>query len=310
MTRAILVNFHKYTPFGGEYYEPLLDFFLASMKKYEDEYDHLYLLDSNWEIDPKKIEGMKASIIRTNPSMRYYDCFKEVLPQVKEDLVLFMDNDMVVYKPRQIGYTFKLLVDIDVIEKKDGKIREYRPDVVSIYDTCGEYKTDKLHGENKFCPYWFATEKDFLILYKDIDWGPNMPHSETLGLLTEAMLNDGVNPDEWAEDKSSILFDGTEQYPEQHVEGGRGYYHIRAGSSPAYLLATKEYGDIDTYNDYLKNQPKSELLRHCMWFWWMTTETENIEVGRKIIEILKDLEITPEQWTEYTKRFEEYHGLN
>src|ERR1700694_1154434 len=106
MKRAILVNFHLYTPFGKEFYEPILDFFLQQMRIYQDEYDHLYLLDSNWEIDQKKIEGMEASIIRTDPNMRYYDAYKAVLPQIKEDLVLFMDNDMVVYKPGIIKETF------------------------------------------------------------------------------------------------------------------------------------------------------------------------------------------------------------
>ena len=45
--------------------------------------------------------------------------------------------------------------------------------------------------------------------YLDIDWGPNMPEHETLGKLTEKMLDDGVRPYEFEEDKNSIYFDGT-----------------------------------------------------------------------------------------------------
>ena len=71
---------------------------------------------------------------------------------------------------------------------------KYKYDVVSIYDTIGTYKTDKLHGKNKFCPYLFATRKELLMKYRDIDWGSNMPESETLGKLTKAMLDDGLKP--------------------------------------------------------------------------------------------------------------------
>ena len=79
-------------------------------------------------------------------------------------------------------------------------------DVVSIYDSCGTYKTDKLNGKNKFCLYWFASRKELLMKYLDVEWGPNMPEYETLGKLTEVMLKDGIRPYEWEEDKSSLYF--------------------------------------------------------------------------------------------------------
>src|SRR3990167_4370234 len=203
-SRAILVCFHKYTPFGGQFYEPILDFFLASMKKYENEYDQLYLIDSNWEINPEKIKDMKAQIVRVNPSLRYYDVYKAILPQVKEDLVLFMDNDMVVYRKNTIYNTFAQL-DNSYQFIKTG---EYG--VVSIIDEIGEYKTDKLKNGNKFCPYFFATRKELLMKYLDIDWAPDMPYCETLGHLTEKMLDDGIKPFEWEEDKSNITLNSTE----------------------------------------------------------------------------------------------------
>ena len=36
---SIVVAFHKYTPFGGEYYEPIYDFFIKQITKYKDEFD-------------------------------------------------------------------------------------------------------------------------------------------------------------------------------------------------------------------------------------------------------------------------------
>src|SRR3990167_7474118 len=201
-SRCILVNFHLYTPFGKIYYQPMLDFFLKQMREFQDEYDHLYLLDSNWEIDPKEIEGMKATIIRTSPQMRYYDCYRQVIPLIKEDLVFFLDNDSVIWD-------------------------EGHQDVVTIIDEIGEYKTDKLKNGNKFTPYWFATRKELLMKYLDVEWGDHMPHSETFGLLTEAMLNDDVKVYEWPETKDSIYFDG---HKDGEKQAHQGYYsHIRGG---------------------------------------------------------------------------------
>src|SRR3990167_11396116 len=97
MTRAIITCFHKYTLFGDEYYQPILDFYLKQMVKYKDEYNQLYLVDSNWNINWSEIPPW-LKILKVNPSLRYYDAYKEVLPQIKEDLVLFTDNDLVVYR--------------------------------------------------------------------------------------------------------------------------------------------------------------------------------------------------------------------
>lgn len=292
MTRAIIVAFHKYTPFGGEFYEPILDFFIQNMKKYENEYEKIYFVDSNWNIDPSKLTELKAEIVKVDPHLRYYDAYKKVLPQIKEDLVLFMDNDMIVYREKMISGTFDLLESLHA----GGKTHTW--DIVSIYDTIGEYQTDKMNGKNKFCPYWFATRKELLINYLDIDWGPNMPHSETLGKLTEFMLNDGLKPYEWEEDKSNYLYSGTTDIVRSK---DLGYYHIRAGSTPAYLLATRKYGDIKTYNDYLKNQPKDEYLRQCAWYKYM---------GGDPTEITDDVEI-PWHWfhVTYFENFKRFHNL-
>lgn len=301
MTRSILVNFHLYTPFGKEFYSPMLDFFLKQMKEFEDEYDHLYLLDSNWEIEPEKIKDMKASIIRTNPHMRYYDAYKSVLSMVKENAVLFMDNDMIVYRKGIIGYIFSNLIPYDV---------------ATIMDTIGTWKSDKLKLGNKFCPYWFAAGKELLMKYLSVDWSPDsMPDFETLGKLTKAMVEDGVRVKELEDDKSSLLFDNSESYSD-NISKGRdlGYYHIRGGSLPAYLLATKKYGDIKTYNDYIEKQPKSEYLRHCAWFDYMN-EKVNEGIWKysgkadEFLVMLQDMGVALTEWVSYMNKFKEYHAI-
>jgi hypothetical protein len=178
-------------------------------------------------------------VLKVDSNIRYYDAYKKFLPKIKEDLVLFMDNDMVVSRKGIVDNTFKKLEE------------EY--DVVSIYDTCGEYSFPELGGQNKFCPYWFATRTKTLMDYRYVEWGPNMPKHETIGELTKEMLVKGLKPYEIEEDKTDEGKD-------------LGYYHIRAGSSIPYLLTTKHYGNVDTYWEYIGNQPFKEILRHCSWY--------------------------------------------
>lgn len=291
MTRAILTCFHSYTPYGQEFYEPLLDFYLQQMRKYQDEYDMLYLIeDDNWRLDPAKLEGMRAKIVHVDSSLRYYDAYKAVLPQVEEDSVLLLDDDMTIYTPKKIGLAFKIL-------------SEWTQDVVTITDNIGTFETHKLAGNNKFCPYFFAARKELLLKYLDVGWAPDMPYCETLGHLTEAMLKDDVRVMIYPEDKSNILFDGTQDGDKSK---GLGYYHIRAGSTPAYLLATKTYGDIETYKSYLKNQPRSEYLRQFAWYYYILLET-NSTIG--LAGFLEDVGISLTDWFNYMNAFRKYHGL-
>mgnify|MGYP001590864470 CR=1 FL=1 len=281
-TKAIVIAFHKYTNFGDKFYEVIFDYMLGWLKKYQDEYDRVYFVDSNWGIMPSKDRMFqKATVISVNPHLRYYDAYKEVLSQIKEDLVLFLDNDFIIYKPRVIFEAFEWL-------------KKY--DVVSIYDTCGTYKTNKLNGKNKFCPYFFATRKETLMKFRDCEWGPNLPEHETFGKLTEEMLYVGVRPKEIEEDKSNFLFG--EELGNRRSKN-LGYYHIRAGSTVPYLLSHRERGDKQ-YTDYLKNQPRSEYLRHFCWYQIM---------GGNVTPMLEDLKIGVGEWDEYVKNFRIFHGL-
>lgn len=279
-TKAVVVAFHKYTPFGDEFYEPIIKFFLKNYREFwKDEVDKLYLLDSTWNIS----EESDYEVIKVDPSLRYYDAYNLILPRIKEDAAMFMDDDTVIYKKGVVKDVF------DALESKNW-------DVVSIYDTIGDYKTDKMGGKNKFCPYFFATKTKTLMKYQGLEWGPHMPHSETLGLLTEEMLNDGLKPFEFEEDKNSLFIDGSGD----GAEGKNlGYYHVRAGSTIAYLLATKYYGDKQTYLDYLKNQPKNEYMRHFAWYCTMTGEIH--------VPFLNDAGVGLPEFLQYLADFTQYH---
>ena len=143
-TTAAIVPFHNYVPmYDHKYFDVIYDYFMHNFSTiWGDEVDKLYIIDSNWEVG--EIDNPKVEVIRINPNHRYYDAYKMVLPQIKEDLVLFLDNDMVIYKRDVVARAFRLLVN-------------YNFDVVSIYDTIGEKHFKELGGQSKFCPYFFVT---------------------------------------------------------------------------------------------------------------------------------------------------------
>lgn len=297
MSRAIITACHKYQPYGSKYYEPILDYFISNLEKYRDEFDTLYLLDSTWNIERSLPDWIK--VIKVNPHLRYYDAYKEVLPQVKEELVMLMDNDMVVYKKGIIDKTFDKLRDgyLYSMDQPD------KYDVVTIYDMIGNYQTDKLNGYNKFCPYWFVTRKDLLMKYVGFEWGPNMPEHETLGKLTEVMLHDGLKPFQMEEDKASIYYDGTYEHTRDFEKSkDLGYYHIRAGSTPAVLLAYRDH-DREQYEFYIERQPKREYLRQFAWYWIMN--------GDKFMDhdFFKEVGVKYSDWLIYVEKFRKYHCL-
>lgn len=275
-TKAIICSFHCYTPFGRKFYQPIEDYFMAAMTKYKNEFDHLYIIDSQWGFE--KLPGW-ATLFPLSPHLRYYDAYKFVLPSIKEDEVLLLDNDMVIYRPRVICEAFEWL-------KSHG--------VVSIYDTIGTKHYQKLGGQSKFCPYFFAAKTETLKQFLDCEWGP-VPWGETLSELTAKMLESGICPKEIEEDKSNFLFGEKNEGKSKNL----GYYHIRSGSTPAYLLSHRERGDKQ-YADYIKHQPRSEYLRQFAWYQIM---------GGDVTPILKDLNIGLGEWDEYIKGFKEFHGL-
>lgn len=283
--KAVITAFHNYcSMYNHKYFDPIYSYFMRNFRKWESEVDKLYILDSNWGA---RSEHSKVEIIKTDPNMRYYDTYKWFVPQVKEKELLFLDNDMVIWQK-------------DIVRNSFDKLKDF--DVVSIYDTIGEWNFDQLSGKSKFCPYFFMTTKKLLEQYLDCEWGPNLPLHETLGMLTKRMLDDGVKPYEAEEDKSSYYFDKHFDQPKK-----LGYYHIRAGSTPAYLLTHFYCGNKETCESYMDNQPRQEILRHFAWYWLMA----NPRIQRDVMELLRISFAMPVgPWREYIEEFKEYHGID
>jgi hypothetical protein len=108
MTRAVVVAFHNYCwMWDHKYFNVMSDYFMKNYREFwKDELDKLYVIDSTWDFD---YPDDKIEVLKVDSNVRYYDAYKKFLPKIKEDLVMFMDNDLVVYKHGIIKKAFDLL---------------------------------------------------------------------------------------------------------------------------------------------------------------------------------------------------------
>lgn len=295
ISKAVCIAYHLYTPQGREFYMPLFNNFTENLKLWKDEFDTLYIIDSLYhftEEEKKQVTDIKPNTIFLDREIdgHHWVQFKWVMPKIKEDAILFLDNDVVIYKKGIVKSWF------DKIDKGY--------DFVGSFDGSGTSKeTEKYSfltksGHKRMGSYYFILTKKLMDKIGDYTFEP-LPEEgfDSFGKFTLQMLDTNPKIYEIIDDRSSIYFNG-DKTPE--VGLNLGYYHIRAGSSSAYLLATKKYGDIKTYEDYIKTQPKTEYLRQMAWYVYMSGNVD---------EILNWININPDNWKNYLSEFKEYHGI-
>lgn len=261
MNRAVIIPFHQYTPFGHEFYQPLLNYQLKTYKKYRNEYDQLYLIDSEWGIP----ESDDYIVLKKEIDGHHWVQFKWAIPKIKEENMLFMDNDV-------------LLFDKGIIDNWFKKIEEGY-EIATAFDGSGDYFKHTPHwmqaaGWKRMGSYYFILTKKLLSQIPNYDFAPidiDGKHFDSFGLFTS----------QWTkfilEKKVFKIIDHRNRKPSDP------YFHIRAGSTIPYLLASKHYGHEDDYWNYLKNQPKEEYLRQCRWYRFIGGDPSEIEEDSKTI---------------------------
>lgn len=319
-TRAVMVFFHNYVPaLDRKYYNVLRDGFLAGINKSRDEFDRLYVIDSNCdfsETEKHDIEEqvMVDSVVFIKPDFEFWTNAHRLLDFVEEDTLAMMHQDMMIFKH-------------GILESVFNKI-ESGHDIVSVLDPTGSLKdkiTEKwpvMNGNAKFCLYLFGMRvallktigsfsfdcsfyplgtyiKELDYTTKEGDW------SEALGDLTIKILGKGGNVFELEEDKTSWYFEDIKGENERGKN--LGYYHIRAGGTVSFLLGHRNLGNNQTYQEYIKNQPTTETLRHFAWAWIIDT---NHKITKDILEVAADIGLSEEQWIDYINQFKRFHSLH
>ncbi|HEX8965411.1 MAG TPA: hypothetical protein VF820_03205 [Patescibacteria group bacterium] len=321
MSKAIVIPFYRYHPRIGEYYKVYFETLLNGLKIWGDEFDKLYLIDQEWgftQNDRDKLQNIKpdSEILVSPVTGHHWEQFKWAIPQIKEDTILFLDNDVVIWKKGVIDNWFK---------------RAENSGIVSAFDGSGglknivheNFKSMKIMDATRMGSYYFILHKDIFDKIPDFDFSPitypigtyikeldyttqEGDWSDSFGLFTIKLL--ALNPtiNVIIDDRSSISLskDGIIKTTEEPLQ--LGYYHVRNGNLPVYTLASK--ASPEHYQDYtrtLQITPFTEFTRLFAWFDILT----NHKWG-EIDSVLMDLGIGINEWKSYVEEVKKYHGYD
>lgn len=320
MSTALCIPFYRYHPHVGDYYKVYFDMLIKTLPTFRDEFDALYLIDQEWHFSQP--EEQQLNILKKNSRIlhspvtgHHWEQFKWAIPQIQEDTILFMDNDVYVYKSGVIASWFEKAEKADIVAAFDGsgglkeQVHKRYPIMEDLGTRMGSYYfilkknlLDRLPHYD-FAPITY-TEGTFLpeLNYHTVkgDW------SDSFGLFTIRAL--ALNPkiDTIIDDRSSIYFD--EEITMSPAPKGLdlGYYHLRNGNLPVLTLIGKHNKQYQNdYNRIIKETPKRELLRLLMWFRILTGD----KYIQETLPILFDLGVSVADWENYLTEFKKYHGI-
>ncbi|MCK9371070.1 hypothetical protein M0R04_14255 [Candidatus Dojkabacteria bacterium] len=312
MKTALLIPFYRYTPRVGEYYRVYFEQLLKGLALWGDEVDKVYLIDQEWNFSPEDIDRLRAvkpdsEIIHSGVTGHHREQFKFAIPYVKEDTILFLDNDVIIWERGIVSGWFKQAEKADIVTAFDGSggLKEQVQAKFPILQTLDATRMGSyyfiLHKEifDRIPDFDFAPQtypagtyiKELDYVTKEGDW------SDSFGLFTIKLLALNPKVGQIYDDRSSISIIGNTGEPKRLK-----YYHVRNGNLPIYTLASK-ISHIEDYQRTLKITPISELTRLFGWFDILSP------YHKEILEVMKDVDISEEEWNSYIREFRIYHNI-
>src|SRR3990167_1714401 len=290
-SKAAIIPFFNYG-YGNE--QLLWKFFLLQAKKWAKYVDKIYVIDSGCNL--LTFEGIPNNLeIVTKPPQSHWQNMNEAIRAAKEDLLLLLDSDMIIYNPEFIKEEFEAMERIKI-------------DVITIFDSSGGIDLSKefsMMGENdfrferrRFCPYLCFIRKSKL--RPDFDFTPLSGENwtDSMGKVTEQLLEDNTRVVELPDDRSTISLEddgritscqwldtppkiwATKENPNY------GYYHIRNFGGGLKILKEGEFGLV----------PKREGNRLLAWVY---------VVGEKVGNYFGNMKSA--SFEIYLEEFKKYH---
>lgn len=317
--RALVIAWHRYVPYYGTGYRVLWEDWLKRFEQWGHLVDAFYLIDSDMEFtkeDEDKLQAIQPNtkIYKRELHGHHWVQFKWILPEVQEESILFLDNDVVITNPLVIDEWFQ---------------KAERADFVGSFDGSGgitplmweKFPWLKERNYARMGSYYFILTRNLLNKIEDIDFTPLMPIPEgthikeigyttkkedwvdSFGMFTIKMLATNPIIEEIVDDRSNILLlnDGISRFP--NIAPNRGYYHIRNGNFANYIISSWEAGMREDYLRTLKISPQYEVLRTMAWFSVLGGSSHITD------RILSDVGVDRPTWQEYITQFIQYHHL-
>ena len=320
---AIVVNFKNSvpTPETTDYFRVLFGYFLQNLKLWVDEYDKIYIIDSDWNFNQEERDKLneatngKWMIIKAEPNTPYMTSFKQALPMITEDKILFMHDDTVIYKK---GFVKRIFDNLD------------KYDVVSAFEQIGTLtdlinkKWPVMKGYSNFATALFGFKKDLLIpferfqdeamyKYENGTYIPELDYTtynedwvETLGRETISILDKSIKILQIPQDKTYLYF---ETNPASEKNKDAEWHHVRYWAAAPRLLANRNLGWPQEYQKEIQYPMVIDNLRRLAWY-WIANKNPYFKIPEdRIYEILEDVKIDRDRWLKYIEEFKKFHNL-
>lgn len=309
MKTAAIVPFFRYEPVFENNYNLLFEYFKLHSDRWLKYVDKLYVIDSGCSLG--HVSTDKVEIIE-RPPLSHWQNMNEAIRAVKEDVVLLLDSDMIIYDPEFVGESITHFENANL-------------DGYGIFDNSGSKSLDEFpimrENENRaerkrFAPYLFFLRKSALRPDFDFTPTPGKDWTDSMGQITYDLLADGKNIGELPDDRSNIILndDGTISSTQwldgankkwSRVENPRyGYYHVRNWGGSLNVI-NNYYLDKDKFWRTVDVMPKWEMFRLMAWFQIMAERTGLYST--LISPIIEEFHMAP-TWINYLFKFKEYHS--
>jgi glycosyltransferase involved in cell wall biosynthesis len=296
MTRAVVVVFYRHDPIFGDMNLMLPQFFYKHMETWLKYVDAVYIMDNG--IGLAEYDNPKVHVV--NRDIRsHWAALNEGTEMAKEDAILYLDPDTVIYDPELVDRIFKKI--------------ESGFDYVGCLDTSG---SEDLFPENenrgvrrRFTPYLGCLKRS--MLPENFDFTPTQGEKwkDSMGTVTDHFVNNNAKIEEIQDDRSTISLEDDGRIT--HVQWldsppkkwsmvedpNIGFYHMR-NFGGSLTIVTSFLTNILDYEKLAAITPGRELRRLIAW---------PVVIGEKV-GFNFDLPELGEGWENYLKEFKKYHS--
>jgi hypothetical protein len=307
MTKACVLVFFQYFPRVDKQYKTQGKVFMNQVKKWADQIDHFYIANGGWEFDwlPKN------TTVHAEDMRSHTHYLNTMTNMVKEDAILYLDPDILVYDLEVIKRGFEALETHDVAGILDNSAQ------VPLENEFDLFKANENRGvRRRFTPY-MTFIKSNLIKGLDFDWVDGK--YDSMGLITHEVMKKGVKYCEFEDDRNTLRVDEQGNFSKDTWLDGApykwstphdkqkdlGYYHVRNSSVGLSML--KEFKtDREAYDRRKSTMPFTEVMRLLAWQ-WLYDKAAQEDWSEGYWPVLNDFNVSRERWNEYIKQLEEYY---
>ncbi len=322
MNRATIVSFYQYTPRGmTNHYRNFFEYFKKTLEVWGKEVDKVYLVDQDWHFTDKDREDLKRltndfEIMESVEQGHHWVQFFNLLPRVKEENVMMMDNDTFIYERGLVDKHFRMLEEgYDLVSMFDGsggmheRIWERFPFLKERgYARLGPYlcfiKRHLLSGLD-FAPQYYKPNTYIEALdYRtgDNDW------LDSFGEATLKILAQNPKVAFIEDDRTSLFFYADHSVKPAYEQPQTGSYHLRNWNLGLHLINEKK-NNGESYEHFKAITPIQESLRLLGWLWVLSEKVNKLSDALRtdILGIVLDYGANEQEWSEFISKFKELH---